>query len=176
MLATHFAINPYCPLCYSNQQPILSQQTLRPTIRLITPPSSGPTQSRVRLWHPVQTLKTEEVNDKLKLFAILCPNRDLISYNQSGQYQFCSIEPIEQSADLERIYLLGLGVTDEPNPRIRKGNQNGSIRCWGPSMALAPRSIPFLVYGLSELIAARPEGQAPAKQAVEGGAPLVGAS
>ncbi|KWR68756.1 GPO family capsid scaffolding protein [Aeromonas hydrophila] len=68
----------------------------------------------------MQTLKTEEVNDKLKLFAILCPNRDLISYNQSGQYQFCSIEPIEQSAYLARTYLLHLGVTDEPNPRIRK--------------------------------------------------------
>ncbi|WP_373881741.1 GPO family capsid scaffolding protein [Aeromonas hydrophila] len=68
----------------------------------------------------VQALKTEEVDDKLKLFAILYPNRDLISYNQSGLYQFCSIEPIEQFADLERPYLLGLGVTNGPNPRIRK--------------------------------------------------------
>lgn len=41
-LATHFAISPYCPLCYSNQRPILPQQTLIPTIRPITPPSSGP--------------------------------------------------------------------------------------------------------------------------------------
>ncbi|HHQ4756349.1 TPA: GPO family capsid scaffolding protein [Aeromonas hydrophila] len=70
--------------------------------------------------HPVQSLKTAEVNDQHKPFAILCSNRDLISYNQSGQYQFCSIEPIEQFADLERTYLRGLGVTDEPNPRIRK--------------------------------------------------------
>ncbi|MGL6351949.1 MAG: GPO family capsid scaffolding protein [Aeromonas sp.] len=68
----------------------------------------------------VQALKTEEVDDQLKLFAILCPNRDLIYYNQSGLYQFCSIEPIEQFAALERTYLLGLGVTDKPNPRIRK--------------------------------------------------------
>lgn len=80
----------------------------------------------------VQALKTEEVDDKLKLFAILCSNRELISYNQSGQYQFCSIEPIEQFAYLAHTYLLGLGVTDEPNPRIRKGNQNRLIRCWGP--------------------------------------------
>ncbi|HHW4399791.1 TPA: GPO family capsid scaffolding protein [Aeromonas hydrophila] len=65
-------------------------------------------------------IKTEEVNGKYKLFAILCANRDLISYNQSGQYQFCSIEPIEQFTDLGHTYLLGLGVTDEPNPRIRK--------------------------------------------------------
>lgn len=41
-LATHFAINPHCPLYYSNQQPVLPQQTLIPTIRPITPPSSDP--------------------------------------------------------------------------------------------------------------------------------------
>ncbi|MFM4857219.1 GPO family capsid scaffolding protein [Aeromonas hydrophila] len=68
----------------------------------------------------MQALKTTEVNDQHKLFAILCPNRDLISYNQSGQYQFCSIKPIEQFAYLGHTYLLGLDVTDEPNPRIRK--------------------------------------------------------
>ncbi|MFM5667725.1 capsid scaffolding protein [Aeromonas hydrophila] len=68
----------------------------------------------------MQALKTEEVDDKLKPFAILYPNRDLISYNQSGQYQLCSIEPSEQFAYLGHTYLLGLGVTDEPNPRIRK--------------------------------------------------------
>ncbi|WP_420866540.1 GPO family capsid scaffolding protein [Aeromonas bestiarum] len=68
----------------------------------------------------VQALKTEEVDDKLKLFATLCPNRDLIYWNQSGQYQFCSIEPLEQFAYLGYTYLLGLGVTNGPNPRIRK--------------------------------------------------------
>lgn len=62
----------------------------------------------------MQALKTEEVDGKYKLFAILCPNRDLIYWNQSGQYQFCSIEPFEQFADLGRTYLLGLGVTDQP--------------------------------------------------------------
>ncbi|WP_307807327.1 GPO family capsid scaffolding protein [Aeromonas dhakensis] len=77
-------------------------------------------RSLVQRRHPIQPLKTAEVNDQLKLFAILCPNRDLIYYNQSGLYQFCSIEPIEQFAALERTYLLGLGVTDKPNPRIRK--------------------------------------------------------
>ncbi|MDM5133964.1 GPO family capsid scaffolding protein, partial [Aeromonas piscicola] len=59
-------------------------------------------------------LKTEEVDGKLKLFAVLCPNRDLVYWNQSGQYQFCSIEPFEQFADLGRTYLIGLGVTDQP--------------------------------------------------------------
>ncbi|WP_331253423.1 GPO family capsid scaffolding protein [Aeromonas hydrophila] len=77
-------------------------------------------RSLVQRRHPVQSLNTAEVNDQHKLFAILCPNRDLISYNQSGQYQFCSIEPIEQFADLGHTYLLGLGVTNKPNPRIRK--------------------------------------------------------
>lgn len=62
----------------------------------------------------VQELKTESVDGKLKLFAILSPTRDLIYYNQTGQYQFCSIEPQEQFADLGRTYLRGLGVTDEP--------------------------------------------------------------
>ncbi|WAG13822.1 GPO family capsid scaffolding protein [Aeromonas hydrophila] len=70
--------------------------------------------------HPVQSLNTAEVDGKYKLFAILCSNRDLIYWNQSGQYQFCSIEPFEQFAYLARTYLLHLGVTDEPNPRIRK--------------------------------------------------------
>ncbi|WP_368164336.1 GPO family capsid scaffolding protein [Aeromonas sp. R6-2] len=62
----------------------------------------------------VQALKTEEVDGKLKLFAILSPTRDLIYYNQVGQYQFCSIEPFENFADTGRTYLLGLGVTDQP--------------------------------------------------------------
>ncbi|WP_336751474.1 GPO family capsid scaffolding protein [Aeromonas hydrophila] len=68
----------------------------------------------------VLALKTAEVDDKLKPFAILCPNRDLISYNQSGQYRFCSIEPFKNFTDTGRTYLLGLSVTDGPNLRIRK--------------------------------------------------------
>ncbi|WP_429076308.1 GPO family capsid scaffolding protein [Aeromonas hydrophila] len=51
---------------------------------------------------------------------MLSPNRDLIYYNQNGQYRFCSIEPFENFADTGRTYLLGLGVTNGPNPRIRK--------------------------------------------------------
>ncbi|MFQ2730246.1 GPO family capsid scaffolding protein [Aeromonas caviae] len=62
----------------------------------------------------VQELKAETVDGKLKLFAILSPTRDLIYYNQTGQYQFCSIEPQEQFADLGRTYLRGIGVTDQP--------------------------------------------------------------
>ncbi len=68
----------------------------------------------------VQALKTEEVNDQLKLYAIPCPNRDLIYWNQNGQYQFYSIDPFENFAYLGCTYLQGLGVTDEPNPQMRK--------------------------------------------------------
>ncbi|WP_311069200.1 hypothetical protein [Aeromonas hydrophila] len=46
----------------------------------------------------VQALKTEEVDGKLKLYAIPCPNRDLIYDNQSGQYQLCFIELFENVA------------------------------------------------------------------------------
>ncbi|MGL6535674.1 GPO family capsid scaffolding protein [Aeromonas hydrophila] len=54
------------------------------------------------------------------MYPIPYPNRDLIDYNQSGQYQFYSIDPFENFADTGRTYLLGLGVTDEPNPQMRK--------------------------------------------------------
>ncbi|WP_324006269.1 GPO family capsid scaffolding protein [Aeromonas hydrophila] len=73
-----------------------------------------PEHDRWSSYGTVQALKTEEVEGKYKLYAILCPNRDLIYWNQSGQYQFCSIEPFERFADLGRTYLIGLGVTDQP--------------------------------------------------------------
>lgn len=62
----------------------------------------------------VEALKAEEVNGKMKLFAILRPTRELIYQNQQGQYQFCSIEPKEQFAGSDKTYLAGLGVTDRP--------------------------------------------------------------
>lgn len=62
----------------------------------------------------VESLKAEEVDGKMKLFAVLRPNRDLIYYNQIGQYQFCSIEPKEQFAGGDKTYLIGMGVTSEP--------------------------------------------------------------
>ena len=64
-----------------------------------------PDHDRWSSYGTVQALKTEEVDGKLKLFAVLCPNRDLVYWNQNGQYQFCSIEPFEQFADLGRTYL-----------------------------------------------------------------------
>lgn len=77
-LATHFAINPHCPLYYSNQQPVLPQKTLRPRIRPITLPSSRPITIAGPTTAPLQALKTAEVDDQHKRFTILCPNRDLI--------------------------------------------------------------------------------------------------
>lgn len=73
-----------------------------------------PDHDRFSNFGTVQALKTDEVEGKLKLFAVLSPTRDFIYYNQVGQYQFCSIEPIENFADIGRTYLLGLGVTDQP--------------------------------------------------------------
>lgn len=90
----------------------------------------------------VQELKTEAVDGKLKLFAILSPTRDLVYYNQVGQYRFCSIEPLEQFADLGRTYLRGLGVTDEPastgttHLKFKNKNKNAESRLIGTSEPL----------------------------------------
>lgn len=88
----------------------------------------------------VQELKTEAVDGKLKLFAILSPTRDLVYYNQVGQYRFCSIEPLEQFADLGRTYLRGLGVTDEPastgTTHLKFKHKNGESRLIGTSEPL----------------------------------------
>ena len=98
-----------------------------------------PEHDRWSSYGTVQALKTEEVDGKLKLFAILCPNRDLIYWNQSGQYQFCSIEPFENFADLGRTYLFGLGVTDQPastGTTYLKFSKDGKGRCLGASETL----------------------------------------
>lgn len=62
----------------------------------------------------VEALKAEAVDGKMKLFAVLRPTRDLIYWNQIGQYQFCSIEPKADFAESGKFYLGGLGVTDRP--------------------------------------------------------------
>jgi len=73
-----------------------------------------PDHSRWTNMGSVEDLKVEDVDGKAKLFAILRPTRDLIYYNQNGQYQFCSIEPFEKFAGGDKTYLLGLGITDTP--------------------------------------------------------------
>lgn len=70
-LAMHFAINPHCPLCYPNQQPILPRQTLSPAIRPNYTAVIWTDHDRWSGHGTVQALKTEEVDGKLKLFAIL---------------------------------------------------------------------------------------------------------
>lgn len=98
-----------------------------------------PEHDRWSSYGTVQALKTEEVDGKYKLYAILCPNRDLIYWNQSGQYQFCSIEPFENFADLGRTYLFGLGVTDQPastGTTYLKFSKDSKGRCLGTSEPL----------------------------------------
>ncbi|WP_421178877.1 GPO family capsid scaffolding protein [Aeromonas enteropelogenes] len=62
----------------------------------------------------VQALKSDTVDGKLTLFAILSPTRDLIYQNTRGQKKFCSIEPWENFANTGKTYLFGIGVTDIP--------------------------------------------------------------
>lgn len=76
--------------------------------------SLWPDHQRYYAMGHVAELKAEEEDGKLKLYAVLCPTRDLVYYNQVGQYQFCSIEPVEKFADTGKTYLFGLGVTDTP--------------------------------------------------------------
>lgn len=62
----------------------------------------------------VQELKADKVKGRLTLFAVLCPNRDLIYQNQRGQMKFCSIEPMPNFTGSGKTYLFGIGVTDVP--------------------------------------------------------------
>lgn len=88
----------------------------------------------------VEALKAEEVNGKMKLFAILRPTRELIYQNQQGQYQFCSIEPKEQFAGSHKTYLTGLGVTDRPastgTTRMQFSDQSQTPKIIGQSEPL----------------------------------------
>lgn len=89
----------------------------------------------------VEELKAEEVDGKMKLFAVLRPTRDLIYYNQIGQYQFCSIEPLEQFAGGDKTYLGGLGVTDRPastgTTRMQFSTKDKAPRLIGESQPLS---------------------------------------
>lgn len=63
----------------------------------------------------VLELKAEQQNDgEVKLFAVLAPNENLISWNKSGQYLFTSIEISPNFRNTGKNYLIGLGVTDTP--------------------------------------------------------------
>ncbi|MFT5788028.1 MAG: hypothetical protein ACI8SJ_000123 [Shewanella sp.] len=65
-------------------------------------------------WGDVLEVKTEEQDGKLRLFAKLKPNTQLISANEQDQKVFTSIELDPNFAQSGKAYLTGLGVTDEP--------------------------------------------------------------
>lgn len=138
--------NPHCPLCYPNQKPILPQQTLSPAIRPITLPSSGrstiagPAMARCRRSRPKRSMTSTSRSPSSARIGIsstgtITANIGSVPSNRSSNSSI---------PDTSTCWLLGLSITDKPNPRIRKGNQNGSIRCWGPSIALAPDRYHFL--------------------------------
>ena len=65
-------------------------------------------------WGDVLEVKTEEQDGKLRLFAKLKPNTQLIYANEQDQKVFTSIELDPNFAQSGKAYLTGLGVTDEP--------------------------------------------------------------
>ena len=65
-------------------------------------------------WGDVLGVKTEEQDGKLRLFAKLKPNTQLIFANEQDQKVFTSIEVDPNFAQSGKAYLTGLGVTDEP--------------------------------------------------------------
>ncbi|WP_158175186.1 GPO family capsid scaffolding protein [Grimontia hollisae] len=66
-------------------------------------------------WGDVVALKAEEWQGKLRLFARLRPNSQLMQANEMDQKTFCSIEINVKDFDgTGKHYLGGLGVTDEP--------------------------------------------------------------
>lgn len=65
-------------------------------------------------WGDVLEVKTEEEDGKLRLFAKLKPNTQLIYANEQDQKVFTSIEVDPNFAQSGKAYLTGLGVTDEP--------------------------------------------------------------
>ncbi|NOH82837.1 capsid protein [Vibrio sp. 03-59-1] len=66
-------------------------------------------------WGDVVAVKAEEWQGKLRLFAKLRPNSQLMQANEMDQKAFCSIElDIKDFDGTGKYYLAGLGVTDEP--------------------------------------------------------------
>lgn len=63
----------------------------------------------------VLSLKAEDQeNGETKLYAILAPTDQLVSWNKEGQYLFTSIEIMPNFRNSGKAYLFGLGVTDTP--------------------------------------------------------------
>ncbi len=70
--------------------------------------------SAFRAYGDVLSLKAEEVDGKLGLYAEIDPTDDLVSINQQRQKVYTSIELNPNFADSGEAYLMGLAVTDTP--------------------------------------------------------------
>ncbi|NQZ06956.1 MAG: GPO family capsid scaffolding protein [Algicola sp.] len=62
----------------------------------------------------VLSLTAKTVEDKVKLFAVLVPNQNLLAMNKAGEARFTSIEIDDSFADSGEAYLTGLAVTNRP--------------------------------------------------------------
>ena len=62
----------------------------------------------------VLELSAEEVDGKMRLFAVIDPIEELVSMNRARQKVYTSIEINPNFADTGEAYLVGLAVTDDP--------------------------------------------------------------
>ncbi|MFB2830288.1 GPO family capsid scaffolding protein [Aeromonas jandaei] len=87
----------------------------------------------------VEALKTDTVDGKLTLFAVLSPTSDLVYQNRRGQLRFCSVEIWPNFAGSGKNYLFGIGVTNLPastGTSMLKFSAKHPERLVGKSMAL----------------------------------------
>ncbi len=86
-------------------------------------------------WGVVEELKSGKMDDKLRLFAKITPNKYLLDSNKDGQKLFTSIEPNPDYKGEGRCYLEGLAVTDSPASTgttrltFSRNNQDTDIEC-----------------------------------------------
>lgn len=80
----------------------------------------------------VLAVKAEEVDGRMRLFAILAPNQAMIEFNQQDQKVYTSIEIQDNFANTGKPYLVGLAITDSPaslgTDRIKLFSANGNGR------------------------------------------------
>ncbi|MCD9491074.1 capsid protein [Photobacterium phosphoreum] len=80
----------------------------------------------------VLAVKAEEVDGRMRLFAILAPNMAMIELNQQDQKVYTSIEIQDNFANSGKPYLVGIAITDSPaslgTDRIKLFSVNGNGR------------------------------------------------
>lgn len=80
----------------------------------------------------VLEVKAEEVDGRMRLFAVLAPNQAMIEFNQQDQKVYTSIEIQDNFANTGKPYLAGLAITDSPaslgTDRIKLFSANGNGR------------------------------------------------